>query len=192
MSSSISILSPTVNLRLLLPKRRPTEYQIARGLSMSTRSITGADMKAPNSTERDMGMALSTTSKGASMLEPGSKIKCMGKECFIILTNRWPTMDNGRMISFLVMALFTIKRLLLLKLHSTIETGEKLRTTGSSMKAPFLMITKKAKVNYTLSTVKDLKVIFIRTKLTAKVSSIVTVVVSKENGDKTSLSKFSD
>lgn len=62
--------------------------------------------------EKDMDLGLFIIVKVVNMLEIGDKIKCMGKEYCTILTSKLPMMENGKMINFLAMELFTIKKFL--------------------------------------------------------------------------------
>jgi len=57
-----------------------------------------------------MAMELSIILKEENMWETGNKIKCMEGEYFIILTNKWHMMENGRMINFLALEPFTMNK----------------------------------------------------------------------------------
>lgn len=67
-------------------------------------------MKELNLMEKDMGLALFSIVREASMLEIGNKIKCMEKVRCIILVRRLHMRGNGRMISFRGMVFCTMKK----------------------------------------------------------------------------------
>lgn len=68
--------------------------------------------------------------KEESILENGMKIKCMEGACYIILITQLPMMDSGERTASVVSVLFTMKKSLLWRWHSTTAIGKESKTTG--------------------------------------------------------------
>lgn len=133
----------------------------------------------------DMVLEPSIISKEGNMSVNGDKTRWTGKGRCTILMTKSPMMDTGRMISFMGMVRFTMRKLHSCRPLSNTRIGPKSRISGSSTKASLSWTIRKVRVSSTSAMAKSLRATSKMTQSMVKACSAGKMEPgSKEYGEK--------